>query len=178
MKRHIGWLGWVLAGVLAVGAAGAALAAESGRNAATTATSSTTVAAQGQGRHLGTLARLGRLVPRLRRAVHAEVTLRTKDGFQTAVYARGGVSAVSAGSVTITSPDNVATTFTLTGDTKYGTRPRPATKADLMVGVNAAAFGVAFGVRSGAAVNARRVVILPAGGGGGAPPTSTAPPTS
>jgi hypothetical protein len=160
MKRHMGWLGWVLAGVIAVGAAGAAVAAESAGSASPTTTGATAAAPQGQGGHLVGLARLGRLLPRLRRAVHGEATLRTKDGFQTVVYARGKVTAVSGSSVTITSPDNVATAFALGADTRYGSRRRPGGKADLKVGVSAAAFGV----RSGSGVDARRVVVLPVSG--------------
>jgi len=150
LGRHMGWLGWAVAGVLAVSAGGVALAA----NGQTTSTTGPAAVAKKDGAKIGHWGlRLGR------RALHAEGAFQTKDGVKTVVFARGKVTAVAGSSVTITSSDGVATTFALGADTKFGTKRRQQAKGDVKVGVQAAAAGV----RSGGGVTARRVVVLPAG---------------
>jgi hypothetical protein len=149
LGRHMGWLGWAVAGVLAVSAGGVALAA----TGQTTAATGPAAVAKKAGDHLGHLGfRLGR------RALHAEGAFQTRDGVKTVVFARGKVTAVSGSSVTIASSDGVTTTFALGADTRFGTKRRQQTKADVKVGVQA----VAGGLRSGGGVTARRVVVLPA----------------
>jgi Domain of unknown function (DUF5666) len=147
--RRIGWLGWAVAGVLAVSAGGAALAATG--NAPTTATATTQAAKPGAA---GVRAAAGWRRALVRRALHGEVTLQTKQGRNTVVLARGKVTALSDTSITITSVDNVATTFTINGDTRFGFLRQPDPRAELKQGDEAAVVGV----RSGGANVARRVV--------------------
>jgi hypothetical protein len=153
-KVRMGWLGWVVAGVLAVTAGGAALAA-TGQGAArgSVATVSEQLAA-GQGRKARGIERLAH---RKRRALHGEVTVKTDEGIRTVVFARGKVTAVSGSSLTITSEDNVATSFALNGETRFGTRFALQSRDDLRVGVQATAAGE----RRGETVTARRVVVNP-----------------
>jgi hypothetical protein len=152
LGRRMGWLGWVVAGVLAVSAGGVALAT----TGQSTSTTQTTVAGQDSKHDRAGLP--GRWGGRLgRRALHGEVTFQTREGVRTAVFARGQVTAVSESSVTVTSSDKVATTFALTADTHYGTRRQPQVKGDLKVGVQAGVWGL----KSGSGANASRVVIRP-----------------
>jgi hypothetical protein len=153
-RVRLGWLGWVVAGVLAVTAGGAALAA-SGQEAAqgdvVTVSDRLAVAPARKARLLD------RLAHRKRRALHGEVTVKTDEGVKTVVFARGKVTAVSGSSLTITSEDNVATTFALNGDTRFGTRFALQSKDDVKVGVQATAAGE----KQGETVTARRVVVNP-----------------
>jgi len=149
LGRHMGWLGWAVAGVLAISAGGVALAA----TGQATSTTGTTVAGapRKDGAGLG-----GRLGWRLgRRALHGEATFQTRDGVKTVVFARGKVTAVSGSSVTITSSDNVATTVALNADTRYGTRRHQQAKGDVKVGMQA----VVGGLSSGGGATASRVVV-------------------
>jgi hypothetical protein len=170
-RVRFGWLGWVVAGVLALTAGGAAIAASGhgqvpGDPVAVSDRLASSPAAFALGRKARLLGRLGHH----RRALHGEVTVKAGDGFRTVVFARGKVTAVSASSLTVTSEDNVATTFALNGDTKYGTRFALQAKDALKVGVQATAAGE----KQGATVTARRVVVNPA-----APPaTRTKPATT
>lgn len=150
----LGWLGWVVAGVLAVTAGGAALAASGhGTVQGDTATVSDQLAfAPAKKARL-----LDRLANRKRRALHGEVTVKTDQGIKTVVFARGKVTAVSDSSLTITSEDNVATSFALTGDTQFGTRFALQSKDQVKVGVQATAAGQ----KQGETVTARRVVVNP-----------------
>ncbi len=163
-RVRLGWLGWVVAGVLAVTAGGVALAS-SGQDAVrgdTTAVSDQLAVAPAA----FAPARKARLLQRLahrRRALHGEVTVKTDQGTKTVVFARGKVTAVSDSSLTITSEDNVATSFALNGDTKFGTGFALQSKDDLEVGVQATAAGQ----KQGSTVTARRVVVNP-----NAPPPS------
>jgi hypothetical protein len=151
---RMGWLGWVVAGVLAVTAGGAALAA-TGQGAArgSVATVSEQLAA-GQGRKARIIERLAH---RKRRALHGEVTVKTDEGTRTVVFARGTVTALSASSLTITSEDKVATTFALNGETRFGTRFALQSRGDLKVGARATEAGE----KQGETVTARRVVVNP-----------------
>lgn len=148
LGRQMGWLGWVVAGVLAISAGGMALAA-TGQATSTTSTVTGPAKKDGAGLagHWG--GRLGR------RALHGEVTLQTRDGVKTVVFARGKVTAVSDSSITITSSDNVATTFALNADTSFGTRRHQQAKSDVKVGVEAAVGGL----KSGSGATASRVVV-------------------
>ena len=65
----------------------------------------------GMGRH-GMLARIE----------HGQLTLRVKDGDRTVDLQRGVVSAVSPTSISVTSPDNFAGTYTVDSSTKVRTR--------------------------------------------------------
>jgi hypothetical protein len=148
----MGWLGWVVAGVLAVTAGGAALAATGqGPAQGSVATVSEQLTAARKGRLLE------RLAHRQRRALHGEVTVKTDEGTRTVVFARGKVTALSGSSLTITSEDNVATTFALNGETRFGTRFALQSRDDLKVGVQATAAGE----KQGETVTARRVVVNP-----------------
>jgi hypothetical protein len=156
---RLGWLGWVVAGVLAVTAGGAALAA-SGQDAVqgdTAAVSDELAVAPAAFAPARKARLLDRLAHRKRRALHGEVTVKTDEGTKTVVFARGKVTAVSGSSLTITSEDNVATTFALNGDTRFGTRFALQSKDDVKVGVQATAAGE----KQGEAVTARRVVVNP-----------------
>jgi hypothetical protein len=149
-KVRMGWLGWVVAGVLAVTAGGAALAATGQGPVATVSEQ----LAAGQGRKAGVIERLAH---RKRRALHGEVTVKTDEGTKTVVFARGKVTAVSGSGLTITSEDQVATTFALNGETRFGTRFALQSRDDLRVGVQATAAGE----KQGETVTARRVVVNP-----------------
>ncbi|HEY3684195.1 MAG TPA: hypothetical protein VGL93_14195 [Streptosporangiaceae bacterium] len=56
--------------------------------------------------------------PLIRRAVHGTFTVRTKKGFRTVEVQRGSVTAVSGGTVTVTSRDKQAHRYTVNGDTR------------------------------------------------------------
>jgi hypothetical protein len=169
-RLRFGWLGWVVAGVLALTAGGAALAASGhgpvqGDAVAVSDRLASSPWAHQPGRKARLLGRLGHH----RRALHGEVTVKTDKGFRTVAFARGKVTAVSGSSLTITSEDNVATTFALNGDTKYGTRFALQSKDALKVGVQATAAGE----KPGATITARRVVVNPP-----APPGKRSKPTT
>jgi hypothetical protein len=163
-RVRLGWLGWVVAGVLAVTAGGAALAA-SGHGAVRgdTAAVSDQLAVSPAAFKPARKARLLERLAHRRRALHGEVTVKTDNGFRTVAFARGKVTAVSDSSLTITSEDNVATSFALNGDTKFGTGFALQSKDDVKVGVQATAAGE----KQGSTVTARRVVVNP-----NAPPPS------
>ena len=55
----------------------------------------------------------------LRRAVHGDLIVRTKAGFENVTVDRGKVTAVSATSITIERPDGVSVTKAVTSDTKF-----------------------------------------------------------
>jgi hypothetical protein len=159
-RVRLGWLGWVVAGVLAVTAGGAALAASGQEKAqGDVATVSDQMAAAPAFAPARKARLLDRLAHRKRRALHGEVTVKTDEGTRTVVFARGKVTAVSGSSLTITSEDNVATTFALNGDTRFGTRFALQSKDDVKVGVQATAAGE----KQGETVTARRVVVNPNG---------------
>jgi hypothetical protein len=154
LGRRMGWLGWVVAGVLAVSAGGAALAAQS--------VTSTTQAPSGGGAvgkadkaRAGALGRgFGFRHALGRRMLHGEVTVQTQEGVKTLVMASGEVSALSKDAITIRSSDGVETSFTLNGDTRYGFRNEPAPSAELKVGDTA----FVTGEKSGGGAVAKRVV--------------------
>jgi hypothetical protein len=166
LDGRTGWLGWAVAGVLLLSAGGVALAAQD-----TTSTTQGGVdkadraaagGAFGHGRG-GFGHGLGR------RVLHGEVTLETREGVKTVVVARGEVTALSAGAITVKSSDGVSTAFKLDGDTRYGFRNEPAPRAELKVGDTA----FVVGEKSGDGVAARRVLsgeLVRPGAGKGATP--------
>jgi hypothetical protein len=148
LGRRMGWLGWVVAGVLLVSAGGAALAAQNATST-TQAPSGTAKAKAGAlGRGAGWRHALGR------RVLHGEVTLQTQDGTRTVVMAYGTVTALSKDAITVKSSDGVETAFTINGDTRFGFRNEPAPSAELKAGEDA----FVTGEKSGGTATAKRVV--------------------
>src|SRR6266516_2804397 len=151
LGRHMGWLGWVVAGVLALSAGGVAWAATS--SSPTTAPSASGSATKGEHPKLGH--GLGRGLGG--RLLHGEVTVQTKNGTQNVVLARGKVSAYTAGSsITITSTDNTATTFAINSDTRYGFLNFSQPEASLKTGETA----LVVGAQSGSTNTAKRIVTV------------------
>jgi hypothetical protein len=165
----MGWLGWVVAGVLVVSAGGAALAAQ-GATSTTQAPSAGGTVGKADKARAGALGRLGGFRHGLgRRVLHGEVTVQTQEGVKTLVMASGEVSALSKDAITVKSSDGVETSFTLNGDTRYGFRNEPAPSAELEVGDTA----FVTGEKSGSGAVARRVVsgdLAQRGPGKGATP--------
>jgi hypothetical protein len=151
--RRMGWLGWVVAGVLLVSAGGAALAAQGATGPAQQGATTTT----GPGKAKAKARALGRAGWRHalgRRVLHGEVTLQTQEGTRTVVMAYGTVTALSRDAITVKSSDGVETSFKLDGDTRFGFRDEPAPSAELKVGEDA----FVTGEKSGGTATARRVV--------------------
>jgi hypothetical protein len=154
LGRRMGWLGWVVAGVLVVSAGGAALAAQ-GATSTTQAPSGGGAVGKEDKARAGALGRLGGFRHGLgRRVLHGEVTVQTQEGVKTLVMASGEVSALSKDSITVKSSDGVETGFTLNGDTRYGFRNEPTPSAELKVGDTA----FVTGEKSGSGAVAKRVV--------------------
>jgi len=152
LGRHMGWLGWVVAGILALSAGGVAWAATSS-SPSTTALSAngSTAKAHSKLGGLGWGRRLGG------RALHGQVTVQTKNGTKTVVLARGKVSAYTAGSsITITSTDNTTTTFTINSATRYGFLNFSQPEASLKTGETA----LVVGTQSGSTNTANRIVTV------------------
>ena len=151
LGRRMGWLGWVVAGVLVVSAGGAALAAQgtagTAQQGATTTTSAGKAKAGAPGR-AGWRHALGR------RVLHGEVTVATREGTRTVVMAYGNLTALSKDAITVKSSDGVETSFKLDGDTRFGFRNEPAPSAELKAGEDA----FVTGEKSGGTATARRVV--------------------
>jgi hypothetical protein len=166
LGRRMGWLGWVVAGVLLVSAGGAALAAQ---NATGTTQAPSTGAAKAKDRARAGLlgARAGWRHALGRRVLHGEVTLQTQEGTKTVVMAYGQVTALSKDAITVKSSDGVETAFKLDGDTRFGFRNETAPSAELKVGEDA----FVAGEKSGGGTTAKRVVsgeLARAGAGGAA----------
>jgi hypothetical protein len=163
LGRRTGWLGWAVAGVLLLSAGGVALAAQD--------PPSTTQAPGAAGK-----ARAGSLGPGdgwrhglARRALHGELTLQTRDGVRTVVVARGEVTALTDGSITVKSADGVSTSFRIDGETRFGFLREPDPRAELKVGDTVWVAGT----KSGDTTTATRIVSakdLPERAGGGANP--------
>ena len=149
--RRMGWLGWVVAGVLLVSAGGAALAAQGATSTAQQGATTTTSPGKAKA---GALGRAGWRHALGRRVLHGEVTLQTKEGTRTVVMAYGTVTALSKDAVTVKSSDGVETSFGIDGDTRFGFRNEPAPSAELKVGEDA----FVTGEKSGGTATARRVV--------------------
>ena len=149
--RRMGWLGWVVAGVLLVSAGGAALAAQGATSTAQQGATTTTRPGKAKA---GALGRAGWRHALGRRVLHGEVTLQTKEGTRTVVMAYGTVTVLSKDAITVRSSDGVETSFKLDGDTRFGFRDEPAPSAELKVGEDA----FVTGEKSGGTATARRVV--------------------
>ena len=145
------WLGWAVAGVLLVSAGGAALAAQDATTT-TQAPSASAVKARSRavalGRGAGWRHALGR------RVLHGVVTVQTKEGTKTIIMARGEVTALSGGAITVKSSDGVETSFAIDDATRFGFRNEPHPSAELKVGEDA----FVAGEKSGDRAVARRVV--------------------
>ena len=154
LGRRMGWLGWLVAGLLVVSAGGAALAAQSATST-TQAPSSGAAVGKADKVRAGALGRGGGWRHALgRRVLHGEVTVQTREGVRTIVLARGEVTALSKDAITVKSSDGVETSFALNGDTRYGFRNEPAPNAELKVGDTA----FVAGEKSGSGAVAKRVV--------------------
>jgi len=154
LGRRMGWLGWVVAGVLVVSAGGAALAAQGATGTAQQGATTTTGPGAGKAR-AGALGRKAGWRHALgRRVLHGEVTLQTPEGTRTVVMAHGTVTALSKDAITVKSSDGVETSFKLNGDTRFGFRDEPAPSAELKVGEDA----FVTGEKSGDSATAKRVV--------------------
>ena len=149
--RRMGWLGWVVAGVLLVSAGGAALAAQGATSTAQQGATTTTRPGKAKA---GALGRAGWRHALGRRVLHGEVTLQTQEGTRTVVMAYGTVTALAKDAITVKSSDGVETSFKLDGDTRFGFRDEPAPSAELKVGEDA----FVTGEKSGGTATARRVV--------------------
>jgi hypothetical protein len=148
LGRRMGWLGWVVAGVLLVSAGGAALAAQNATSTTQAPSGAAKAKAGALGRGAGWRHALGR------RVLHGEVTLQTQDGTRTVVMAYGTVTALSKDAITVKSSDGVETAFRINGDTRFGFRNEPAPSAELKAGEDA----FVTGEKSGGTANAKRVV--------------------
>jgi hypothetical protein len=152
LGSRMGWLGWVVAGVLLVSAGGAALAAQSASSSPPSPTQApSATAGNGKAKALG---RAGWRRALGRRVLHGEVTLQTQEGTRTVVMASGNVTALSKDAITVKSSDGVETSFKLDGDTRYGFHNEPAPNAELKVGEDA----FVTGEKSGGTATAKRVV--------------------
>jgi Domain of unknown function (DUF5666) len=160
-RRRMAWLGWVVAAVLALSVGGAAFAATQQSGSGELPQPLGLAFAQASGNNQqGNNQQGGK--PRLRgglgklpgRTLHGQATVQTDQGVKTYVFATGKVTAVSGSSITITSSDNVATTFAINGDTRYGFRNFSTQQAQLKTGQTASVIGT----RSGDTNTATRIV--------------------
>lgn len=101
----------------------------------------------------------------LNRVVRGDLTLRAKGGtFVQVHYERGQITAVSAGSITITGPDGKGATFTVTANTKVRSQGKLEAIGDLHTAQNAMVFGTVSG-NTYTAVLIRGIVARPATNG-------------
>jgi hypothetical protein len=83
----------------------------------------------------------------LQRAEHAELIVRTKTGFQTIDIDRGTISSISPSSISLTRPDEVVVTATISSTTKFA----GLTQAQVAMGDKAVVIqssGTAISIRS------------------------------
>jgi hypothetical protein len=122
LKRHVGAVVAATLGLAVIGGGAAAAATATGASrpavdlAAATAATPGPSTSPNSGRHAGHAGRLARLA---RRAVHGDVIVKTKNGYETVTFDRGTVSAASASSITIQRPDGVSVTEGLSPTTRY-----------------------------------------------------------
>jgi hypothetical protein len=161
LGRRMAWLGWVVAGVLALSVGGAAFAATQQSSSTDQPRGVRFALAQADdnsnGKPLGGRLRFGGGLGGARfggRTLHGQVTVQTDDGVKTYVFATGKITALSGSSITVTSSDNVATTFAINGDTRYGFRDLEQPRAELKTGQTASVVGT----RSGDANTATRIM--------------------
>jgi hypothetical protein len=163
LGRRMAWLGWVVAGVLVLSVGGVAFAA-SQQSSGTDEPHNLGIAlmraaANPQGNGMGGRLRLGHgLGGGLLggRVLHGQATVQTDNGTKTYVFATGKVTSLSTASITITSSDNVATTFAINSDTRYGFRDFDQPRAELKTGQTA----MVVGSRSGDTNTATRIVTF------------------
>lgn len=137
---------WTMSGLLGLGIAAGAAEAVTGHRTAPPADTAALVASDGSlpdqvaPSAAGPRARAGKAL--LRRAVHGEVTVRTKDGYRTLDFQRGQVSAVDGTSVTVRSPDGFTATYSTDKDTKVRRNRQPSSVGDLKPGDKVAVVAV------------------------------------
>jgi Domain of unknown function (DUF5666) len=101
----------------------------------------------------------------LNRVERGDLTLRAKGGtFVQVHYERGQITAVSAGSITITGPDGKGASFTVTANTKIRSQGKLEAIGALQMGQNAMVFGTVSG-NTYTAVLIRGIVARPATNG-------------
>jgi len=111
----------------------------------------------------------------LNRVVRGDLTVRAKGGtFVQVHYERGQISAVSAGSITITGPDGKSATFVVAAATKVRSQGKLGAIGDLKTGQNAMVFGTVSGSTLDA-VLIRGLVARPATNKAPAAGSSTTP---
>lgn len=134
--------------VLALAGIGGGVAVASGDTPPSSATASASaVAASPAAAHV----RRARAL--LRRAEHAEVTLRTKQGDRVVDVQRGQVTSVSSTSVVVRSKDGFTATYTVNGTSKVRSRKKAASIGDVHRGDRVTVVGV----RAGNTINVRRM---------------------
>lgn len=89
-----------------------------------------------------------------RHVLHGEVVMQTRNGFVTAVIARGMVTAIDAGSISVKSADGVTTTFAMDAKTKA----RSAGKAVALTAVHQGDQVGVLGVKHGTAVPMAKLI--------------------
>ncbi|MGA8114867.1 MAG: DUF5666 domain-containing protein [Actinocatenispora sp.] len=128
MKRHV--LAVVATGSLGLMALAGCGATEASASPGPSASSSADASSGHDGKH-GNHPRLRRY---LRRHVeHGQVTVHTKKGDKTVAVQRGEVTAVSNGSLTVSSRDGYKLTWKTSGDTKYHSKGKDADASDVAV---------------------------------------------
>ena len=111
MYRKILVGGATAAVILGAGTAALATTGTTSGTPSPSTSSTSTHAKTGKGKHSP-----------LRRAAHAEITVKTKKGYVTRDLIRGTVTAVSATSITVQAGDKVTETFVVGKDTKVMAR--------------------------------------------------------
>ncbi len=139
---------WTTAGVLGLGiAAGAAMAA----------TTPPPAPKAQQHAKAGNPAHPGKAKRALaQRAVHGDFTVKTKDGYQAVALQRGTVSAVSATSISLRSPDSFSATYVVTTSTVVREKGKPVAITDIKVGDRA----VVLAKHTGTTLTATRIMCL------------------
>ncbi len=105
------------AGAVLLGAGGVAVAATDGPSPSPTPSPSTTAKASAHGKHGAKDLRQA-----LSRAVHGQVTTKTKNGYITHDAIRGTVTAVAPSSITVRAADGATETFAISGATVVHTK--------------------------------------------------------
>jgi hypothetical protein len=147
--------------VLAIGGATMVLAAGIGGGVAYAANDSTpgtgtaahtTAAITGKATANTTATAKRKTRPLLRRALHGQFTVKTKDGFRTVQVQRGTISAVSSSRITIVSADHYSHTYVLDAKTRVRVDKQHSTASKLTKGAHAS---IATGPRLGTNTAAR-----------------------
>jgi hypothetical protein len=117
----------VVLGSLGIGGTGLALLSGGSASAASTPTSAPAQPSTAEGKKLLQFVR--------RHTVHATVTVKTKNGYETIDIARGTVGAISSGSITVDSPDGTSLTATINAQTKFHNTTEQQLASGAKVGV-------------------------------------------